>query len=153
MPYFVALFPTRGYHVNMVDIEYKRNCVYQLAYHVVWCTKYRKPILSGSILRRVNELICVICKDNHWVILSQEIQPDHIHLFLTFSPAISISTVIKKLKGIVARKLFIEFPELQAILCKGSLWSPSYYVGTAGSVSAEIIKKYIERSEHMRSRR
>ena len=64
-----------------------------------------------------------------------------------------ISTAIKKLKGITARKLFIESPKLKKKLWNGSLWSPYYYVGTAGHVSAEIIKKYIERIEHMKNRR
>ena len=153
MPYSVPLSRETVYHVSMINIIYNRNCVYQVAYHVVWCTKYRKLILCGEVLKKTDELIEALCKDNNWLIISKEIQPNHIHLFLTFSPAVSISTVVKKLKGIVARKLFIEFLHLKSELCNGSLWSPSYYVGTAGNVSAKIIKKYIERTEHMRSRR
>jgi len=137
----------------MISVIHKRNCVYQTAYHVVWCPKYRKKVLTGSILQRTNNLIEAICLENNWSILSKEIQPDHIHLFLSFSPAVPIATVVKKLKGIVARKLFMEFSELKEILKGGSLWSPSYYVGTAGNVSAQTIKRYIERSEHLRGRR
>lgn len=137
----------------MVDLVYKRNCVYQVAYHVVWCPKYRKPILTGKVFQVMNGLIEVICKENNWQIISKEIQPDHIHLFVSFSPAVSIATVVKKLKGITARKLFVQFPALKKELCGGALWSPSYYVGTAGNVSAATIKKYIERTEHMRGRR
>jgi putative transposase len=48
------------------------------------------------------------------------------------------------LKGVTARQLFMEFPELKKKLWKGSIWSPSYYVGTAGHMSAETIKQYIE---------
>lgn len=136
----------------MVNIIYKRNCVYQTAYHVVWCPKYRKQILTGQVAEYVNVLIDKICTENNWYIITKEIQPDHIHLFLTI-PAIAMATVIKILKGITARKLFLDFPELKSKLWGGNFWSPSYYVGTAGNVSAEIIQRYIERSEHVSRRR
>jgi len=137
----------------MEKIVYGRNCVHQTFYHVVWCSKYRKNILTDSVAKRMQELLKEICEKNKWCIGSMEVQPDHIHLFVSFSPATSIATVVKKLKGITARKLFIEFPDLKEKLWGGSLWSPSYYVGTAGNVSAEVIKKYIERTEHIKSRR
>ena len=134
----------------MVNIDYKRNCVSQIAYHVAWCTKYRKYILVDEVAKRIGQLIDMICEENKWVILSREIQPDHIHLFVSIKPAVSVATAIKK--------LFMELPDIKKKLWNGSLqakpvWSPSYYVGTAGNVSAEIIKKYIERTEHMRGRR
>lgn len=137
----------------MVKTIYKRNCVYQVVYHVVWCPKYRKPVLTGKLSIRVGELIDAICEENEWLVISKEIQPDHVHLFVTIPPAVSLATAAKKLKGITARKLFIEFPELKKEFWGGSLWSPSYYVGTAGNVSAETIQKYIERADHMRGRR
>jgi len=137
----------------MNNTLYKRNCVYQTAYHVVWCVKYRKHVLAGEIAKRTDRLIDEICAINEWPIIAKEIQPDHIHVFVSISPVVSIATAVKKLKGIAARKLFIEFPNLKKELWNGSLWSPSYYVGTAGNVSAEIIKKYIERAEHLKGRR
>ena len=136
-----------------MKIVYKRNCIYQTAYHVVWCSKYRKFVLVGDVAKRISELLDMICEENKWDIILKEIQPDHIHLFISFPPVVSISTAIKKLKGITARKLFIEFPDIKEMLWNGSLWSPSYYVGTAGNVSAETIKKYIARTEHTRGRR
>ena len=137
----------------MVKIVYNRNNVYQVAYHVVWCVKYRKPVLAGSISEKLSELIESICDSNGWVVISKEIQPNHIHLFATIPPSISIATAVKKLKGITARKLFVEFPQLKKSLWNGSLWSPSYYVGTAGNVSAQTIQRYIERADHLRNRR
>jgi putative transposase len=137
----------------MVNIIYKRNSVYQIAYHVIWCAKYRKQILIDEIARYTNELIDNICKENDWLVIAIEIQPDHIHLFLTIPPAIAVATAIKILKGTIARKLFLGFPRLKKELWGGHLWSPSYYVGTAGNVSAETIQRYIERSEHIAKRR
>ncbi len=137
----------------MINILYKRNCVFQVVYHVVWCTKYRKQILIGEIAKYVDDLIGEICKENDWAVTTLEIQPDHIHLFFTVPPSISVATVIKILKGTMARKLFLQFPELKLKLWDGHLWSPSYYVGTAGNVSAKTIKEYIERSGHIAKRR
>ena len=137
----------------MVEIRYNRNCVYQIAYHVVWCPKYRKAILCGPIAKEVERLIEEICGNNGWSVIAKEIQPDHIHLFVTMPPAIAVATGVKLLKGITARRLFQQFPSLKKRLWGGHLWSPSYYVGTAGNVSAQTIRRYIERTEHIRGRR
>ena len=128
----------------MVDVIFSRNSVYQTAYHVVWCPKYRKPI---------SRLIDEICDANSWPVITKEIQPDHIHLFVSIPPSISVANAVKILKGSTARKLFTLHPEIKKELWGGSLWSPSYYVGTAGNVSAETIQRYIERTEHIKGRR
>lgn len=137
----------------MVEIAYARNCVYQTAYHVVWCPKYRRSILTGDVARTLAALLDEICADRNYIVLSKEIQPDHIHLFLSFPPSLSIADVVRILKGATARKLFVTHPELKNALWDEHLWSPSYYVGTAGNVSAETIRRYIERTEHIKGRR
>lgn len=137
----------------MIDIIFDRNCVYQTAYHAVWCPKYRKPILTGAIASEMKSLIEAICLERQWSILALEVQPDHIHLFVSIPPATSVADAIKILKGSTARKLFVKFPELKKQLWGGHLWSPSYYVGTAGNVSSETIQKYIESTEHIKGRR
>jgi len=73
-----------------------------------------------------------------------EVMPDHIHVFISAPPFEAPTDIVKVLKGVTARRLFMEFPDLKKKLWKGSVWSPSYYVGTAGHVSAETIKRYIE---------
>ena len=137
----------------MVDLVFNRNCVYQTAYHVVWCPKYRKSVLVGSIANCLRNLLIVICKENDWTVLALEIQPDHVHLFVSIPPSTAVADAVKRLKGTSARKLFLKYPELKKQLWDGHLWSPSYYVGTAGAVSAETIRHYIERTEHIKGRR
>ena len=137
----------------MLKIVYDRNCVYRTAYHVVWCPKYRKSILIGSIADETKRVIEGICLERNWPVLALEVQPDHIHLFVSIPPSTSVADATKILKGSTARKLFVKFPELKKQLCGGHLWSPSYYVGTAGNVSSETIQKYIERTEHIKGRR
>lgn len=138
---------------KMIKIEYSRNCMYQMAYHVIWCPKYRKSVLTGSIAEFLRNEITTICNERQWPVITLEIQPDHIHLFLGIPPSLAVADAIKILKGSTARKLFIAFPDLKNQLYGGHLWSPSYYVGTAGNVSAQTIRHYIERSEHIKGRR
>lgn len=137
----------------MIKTFNSRNCLYQTAYHVVWCPKHRKAVLTGDIPATLESMLREICSEHDWDILSLEIQPDNIHLFLSIPPAVAVATAVKLLKGISARKLFVSFPELKKSLWGGSLWSPSYYVGTAGNVSVETIQRYIERTEHIKGRR
>jgi putative transposase len=98
-------------------------------------------------------MIDKLCATHKWPIISKEIQADHVHLFLTIPPAKAVADAVKILKGATARQLFLKFPSLRRRLWGGHLWSPSYYVGTAGNVSAETIKRYIERSAHIDKRR
>ena len=133
----------------MIEVKRNRNCVYQIAYHVVWCPKYRKAILGGKIAKELGDQIDMICQNNGWAIIAKEIHPDHIHLFVTIPPAIAIATALKLLNGITARRLFEKFPELKKQLWGGHLWSPSYYVGTAGNVSTETIRHYIEECQEI----
>jgi len=80
-------------------------------------------------------------------LLVSEVQPDHIHLFVSFPPAMSIADAVKLLKDISARNLRLIFPQLRKRTRSDRLWVPSYYVGTAGQVSAETIRRHIETQE------
>jgi putative transposase len=137
----------------MIDIVKNRNCVYQTAYHVIWCPKYRHDVLTGEIAEELGAMVDAICTERGWPVISKEIQPDHIHLFVSIPPAIAVADAVKVFKGATARRLFQRFPALKIRLWGGHLWSPSYYVGTAGNLSAETIRKYIERAQHMQRRR
>ncbi len=137
----------------MVDVVTNRNCLYQTAYHVVWCPKYRRDVLVGTVAEEMGATLDEICAERGWSVISKEIQPDHVHLFLSIPPAIAVADAVKVLKGVTARRLFQQFPELKRQLRGGHLWSPSYYVGTAGNVSAKTIRRYIERCEHVTKRR
>jgi putative transposase len=109
--------------------------------------------LTGAVAREVATMLERICAERAWPVISKEIQTDHIHLFLSIPPALAVANAVKVLKGTTARWLFERFPALRKRLRGGHLWSPSYYVGTAGNVSAETIRRYIERSEHVTKRR
>ena len=132
----------------MIEAKRTKGCVYHTAYHIVWIPKYRKSILVKKVAKRLETLIHEIANKYGFEILAPEIMPDHIHLFVSAHPKFAPATLVKLFKGITARKLFKEFPELKKKLRKklrgGHFWIPSYYVGTAGNVSAETIRRYIE---------
>ena len=119
------------------------SAVYNINYHIVWCPKYRKPILKGDVKEFVEEQLRTIAEAKGWEIEELEVMPDHIHLFISAPPFESPTAIVKVVKGVTAKRIFDKFPHLRKVFRRGSVWSPSYYVGTAGHVSAETIKKYI----------
>lgn len=139
--------------MEALGVKSTRNAVYQTAYHAVWIPKYRKKVLVKDVADRLRGILHEIAQTKGFEILALEIQPDHVHLFFSAPPAIAPSLAIQWFKGITARTLFVEFPSLKKVLRKGHLWAPSFYVGTAGQVSAKTIKRYIERTEHISVRR
>lgn len=137
----------------MADVVVNRNCVYQTAYHVIWCPKYRRDVLTGTVAEEAGAMLDAICAERGWPVISKETRPDHIHLFVSIPPAIAVADAVKVLKGVTGRPLFQRIPALKKRLWGSHLWSPSYYVGTAGKVSAETIRRYIARTEHVAKRR
>lgn len=129
-------------------MEKTSSAVYNINYHIVWCPKYRKPILVGKIKTFVEEQIHTISDTKNWKILELKIMPDHIHLFISAPPSESPMGIIKILKGVSGLRLFKNYPELEKDYWGGHIWSPSYYVGTAGLVSTKTIQDYINRVEH-----
>jgi putative transposase len=136
----------------MVGLVINRNCLYQTAYHVIWCPKSRRDVLTGPIAAEVDTLLEAICCERSWPVISKEIQPDHIHLVVSIPPAIAVADAVKVLKGVSARHLFQRFPALKKRR-EGHLWSPSYYVGTAGTLNAATIQRYVARAEQVTKRR
>lgn len=126
------------------DVTHGRGYVYSLQYHIVWVTKYRKPVLKDGIDARVKELMTEMSYEYSFKILAMEVMPDHIHLLLDCKPQFFISDMIKIFKGNIARRLFIEYPELKIQLCGGHLWNPSYFVVTVSERSREQVEHYIE---------
>ena len=123
------------------------SAVYNINYHLVWCSKYRKKILVGDLKEFLDQEIYSIAESKNWEILEMRVMPDHIHLFVSCDPAISPTKIVKTFKGITANKAFKKIPNLRQIMWKNKLWSPSYYVGTAGHVSAQTIERYIREQE------
>lgn len=115
---------------------------YNINYHFVWIPKYRRKILVGPVAEELERLIRKVCDEREVEVLSLSIQPDHVHLFVSAPPRHAPSVLINTIKGYTSRYLRQKFPELNK-QTGPRLWTRTYYVGTAGTVSAETIQHYI----------
>jgi putative transposase len=119
-----------------------RHAVSQITYHLVWCPKYRRAVLDGPIADRLVALLQELVPALDGAIGELVVRPDHVHLCAHFPPALSPAQLAHRLKGATSHALRTEFPTLKSRL--PSLWTSSYYVGTAGAVSSDTIRRYIE---------
>jgi len=124
-----------------MQYKHSRNKVFLINYHLIWCPKRRKKVLVGDIKIRLEQIITEVAKEKNIEILALEIMPDHLHLFVSSHPNILIHNLIKAFKGRSSNLLRKEYPELLKL---PSLWTRSYFVSTAGNVSSDTIKKYIQ---------
>lgn len=127
-----------------MEERHTRHVTYKIGYHFVWCPKYRKSILTGNVALFVESEIRRLGKTNKWTIGAVNVAEDHVHLFVSAPPSVSPSLIANTLKGITARQVFKQFPEVRKQLWGGSFWSRSFYVGTVGDMTEETVKKYIE---------
>lgn len=130
------------------NLVHSRTCVYNLNYHVVWSVKYRRKIITSEIEAYMKQLVQEIGQDKGFDVKMFEAgNGDHVHCFLSAPPKISVSYMVKMLKGITGRKLFEQFPEIKTRLWKGELWNHSYYVESVGCISEDTVKQYIAKQE------
>jgi putative transposase len=122
--------------------KHSAGCVFNVKYHLVWCPKYRRKVLTGEIASELEVLLRQKAKQLGIEIEMTQIMPDHVHLFINADPCEPIQHIVNQLKGYTSRILRLEFKELTTKL--PTLWSRSYYVGTIGHISEDTIKKYIE---------
>ena len=130
-------------------MKYKsnRNVVYSCKYHVVWCPKYRRKVLTGDIEARLKELILETAASINAEIIEMEVMPDHVHLLMEVDPQYGINRAVRHIKGVSSHALRTEFPALKSRL--PTLWTNSYFVSTVGGASLEAIKKYIENQKNV----
>lgn len=125
------------------DVTHGRGYVYSLQYHIVWVTKYRKPVFIGKIESDVKKYLNEMLQSLSMDVIAMEVMPDHIHLLVNCKPQLRLSDAVKILKGNIARWLFLSHPEIKEQLWGGHLWNPSYFVATASNRSLEQVAGYI----------
>ena len=118
------------------------KAVFNIGYHLIWCTKYRRPLLTDDIESRLKQLLGDKCRERGWRIESMEVMPEHVHLFVKASPVDSPHYIVQQLKGASSRILRAEFSLIRSRV--PTLWARSYYCETVGHISAETITRYIE---------
>lgn len=118
------------------------GCIYNIGYHLIFCTKYRKDVLKDGVLTRIKELILEKANELDIEIPEMEVMSDHVHLFAKSKPTYPVHFVVNQIKGYTSRILRKEFPKVRSkIPC---LWSRSYYCETVGHISEDTVRRYIE---------
>jgi putative transposase len=117
------------------------GAVSNLHLHLVWCPKYRRPVLVGPVASRLRELLEQKAAALEVTVAGLEVMPDHVHLLVSVPPVNAPQFYANQFKGFTSRVLRQEFGHLKSSL--PSLWSRSYFVGSAGTVTAATIKRYI----------
>ena len=131
----------------MDEIRSNNNVVYRCTYHIVWCPKYRRPVIAGEVDTRLKQIIRDVCAERDAPIAELETMPDYVHLLVTVDPQYGIHRLVKQVKGRSSRLLRQEFPQLRRRL--PTLWTNSYFVATVGGATLEAVKRYIENQRNV----
>ena len=133
---------------NNSKYTHGRTCVYNINYHIIWGTKYRNKWMTPALENEIKQLLIDIADENGFSIDHVEIGlDDHVHLLVAAPPKISVTVIVKCLKGVSSFRLFRLHPELKKFYWKDSdrhIWSPSYFVESIGTTNADAVAKYID---------
>lgn len=129
-------------------MKYERKGVhttYRLTVHIVWITKYRHSVLRERVQLRARDLIKQTCESLDIEIMKGVVSKDHIHLHISYIPKLSVSEIVKRIKGRSGKKLMEEFPEVRKkYFWGGHFWAIGYGAWSSGNITEEVIQKYLE---------
>ena len=133
---------------NIKGLKHYNHGVGQNCFHLVWKVKYSYAFLNRHALREcVEQTIILVAYKRGWKIHELSVQPDHVHLFISFPPNVTVSYVLAVLKSKTASELFKCFPWLKRYFKRGHFWSPGKFFRSVGNVTADVIKRYIKYSQ------
>ena len=127
----------------MSEYRHGAHTVFEIHVHLVWVTKYRKAVLRGEVGEWVRELLREICRQHEVTILKGHVAKDHVHLFVSLPPQVTISRLVQWLKGKSSRKLLDEYAHLRKAFWGRHVWARGYFCCSSGNVTDEVIKEYI----------
>ena len=130
------------YNMSMERWKSGTNCIFNVGYHFIWCPKYRRKVLVDMVEKRLKVVMMEKAKQLGVDIISLEIMPDHVHLFVKCKPTFAPHQLVKQFKGNSSRILRSEFQQLRSRI--PTLWTNSYYCESVGHISEATVKKYIE---------
>jgi len=123
-----------------------KKIVYACRYQVVWCPKYRRPVLVGDVRRRLIEMLHTEADERHAEVIALDVLPDHVELVIDADPQFGIHRLVKRLKAQSSHHLRREFPQLRSRL--PTLWTHSYFVATVGGAGPAVVGRYIAAQRH-----
>ncbi len=126
------------------SLQKSAHSAYAMHYHLIFCTAYRRKVITEPIGERLKDLVANLMPRFGAEPVAQETDLDHIHVLFSAKPSTELTKLINSLKGVTARRIRQEFPEVKKELWGGKFWSPSYCLITTGQVSIDVLKQYIE---------
>ena len=118
------------------------SLVYSCDYHVMWCTKYRRPVLVSPIAERLKTLIYEQQEVYGYEVHACEVMDDHVHILMSSSPQLAPASVVGRIKGWTSHVLRDEYPSLKSRI--PSLWTRSKFIASTGGITLEVLRKYVE---------
>lgn len=115
---------------------HKKGIVYLNQYHVIFCPKYRRKVLTGNIEKDLRNILYEVAEENDVDIKAMEIMPDHVHLFISFDTRQHIHKIIQQFKGRSSRILREKYPKLKSGI--PSLWTRSYFCCTVDTYQKKL---------------
>jgi putative transposase len=109
------------------------HTVFEIHLHLVWTTKYRKPVMVEEVGRRVRELIRQVCEREEVRILKGHVSKDHVHVFVSIPPQVTISRLMQRLKGRSSHTLMMEFAHLRRTFWGGTSGRAGTSAAAAGT--------------------
>ena len=131
--------------VVSVTLRSNSNVVFQCAFHVVWCPKYRRRVLGGRIEERLKQVVREVVDEKGAWLVALEVMPDQVHLLVEVDPQFGVHKLVKAVKGRTSRLLREEFPSLRSRL--PTLWTNSYFVASTGGAPLAAVKRYVEQQK------
>jgi len=129
---------------NTNEFRTGRHCVFKLHVHLVFVTKYRRKVLTGTAHETLRDLFTKVCQDFEAVLVDSNGEDDHVHLLVEYPPKVALSHLVNSLKGVSSRRLRQQHPDIAMRYYKGVLWSPSYFAASCGGAPLSSIRQYIE---------
>lgn len=128
----------------MEDYRKSSHTVSRMSAHIVWVTKYRYHVLKGDVQQRCRDLLVQICNSENVQILKGVVSKDHVHMHVEYPPSLSMSNLVRRLKGRTSRLLQEEFPELGKRYWGRHFWAVGYGVWSTGNITEEMVQEYLE---------
>ncbi len=140
------LWPQVSFFSGFMVMQYQKtkHSVFYHRYHIVWITKYRFNVLKGAIRERVREIIRQVCVENGVDIISGVLSGDHVHMFVSIPPKLSVSDFMRKVKGRSSHKIQLEFPVLRKRYWGRHFWGRGYFSTTSGAITDDTILQYLD---------
>ena len=130
-----------------METEFKKNrhAMYNLKFHLIVVTKYRKKCITPEILNDIEDIFENILTKKNGSILEMNGEKDHIHVLFEIPPQVELAQLVRSLKTVssrLIRKMYGDY--LKNFYWEPIFWSRSHCILSTGGATIETIKKYIQ---------